>query len=323
MLEPLQSLGVHNYCIAFNTWCDRIRCKSLVEEVLSKGFLKEDVEHAAVCVESRPVDVSASDLARDTNPQSTFPMIKQSFTEYNNEKCRADVLLSEVVKDGSAILYGTVSHSHMTLAMRAVKAKAKWDIPTSEYLTFAVCDANGLLSIAAVAAHPNGKELAELLQMGMEWEVLSWKMDVEEPDAASIISQALNSAQQIAMSQTEIQAIHCLNGLAIAANAGQATSLAFETVRENARKHLGHVVDDLEFVDVYDFCNQLGIGRNSYVPDLLDFMSQWVDSKKRRLKYSAFADANKLGADVPRTKLALIKSCYKRKPQGYHISFSN
>ena len=296
-----------------------MRCKALAEDVLARGFLKDDVEHMAVCIEARPAEVSAQKYGCTTNPDSTFPVLTQSFTEYNIHKCRADVILSECIKDGAPVVYGSISHSHMALAIRAFKAGAKWGIEpfkTSDSMTFPVCNANGELSLAAVAAHANGSELATVAQMGMEWEVLSWKIDVEEPDAASVISTALNSAQQIAMSQTEVQAIHCLNGLAIAANAANATSVAFETVRENARKHLGHVVDDLEFVDLYSFCNELGMGKHSYVLELLDFMSQWVDSSKRRIKYSAFAEANKLGAEYPWTKVALIKSCYRRKPSG-------
>ena len=62
----------------------------------------------------------------------------------------------------------------------------------------AYCDRSGKLSVAEVARSQNGKELAELLEEWFLCEVLSWKMDAEEPTAATIISQALNKGSELA-----------------------------------------------------------------------------------------------------------------------------
>ena len=59
------------------------------------------------------------------------------------------------------------------------------------------CDAQGKLSLSAVAEHVNGIQLAEMVKQGLEIELLSHKMDIEEPTAASTISQALNVAQEV------------------------------------------------------------------------------------------------------------------------------
>ena len=67
-------------------------------------------------------------------------------------------------------------------------------------------DGEGKLSVSVVAAHPNGKELAEVLSEGVDCEVLSWEMDVEEPTAASIISQSLNKTHELALRTTELTA---------------------------------------------------------------------------------------------------------------------
>ena len=40
---------------------------------------------------------------------------------------------------------------------------------------------------------------------GLEWEMLSWKMDVEEPDAALIISIALNKKNEAAMKTGQLE----------------------------------------------------------------------------------------------------------------------
>ena len=48
-----------------------------------------------------------------------------------------------------------------------------------------------LWSLSAVAEHVNGIQSAEMVKEGLEIELLSHKMDIEEPTAASTISQAL------------------------------------------------------------------------------------------------------------------------------------
>ena len=54
-----------------------------------------------------------------------------------------------------------------------------------------ILDANGNYSMDKVKAHD--PTWHELCLTGIKWEVLSWKMDVEEPDVALIISNALNN----------------------------------------------------------------------------------------------------------------------------------
>ena len=283
---------------------------SLLEDVLKDGFLKEEMQHAAVCVEAQPSAVAGGKAASDLS----LAPLTESFGEYNARKSLADEELAECFSGHPIVVYGTISHSHMSLCLRAFKLGAKWKIAGASELGFNACDEEGRLSVAAVADHANCLDLVELVTNGVLFEVLSWKMDVEQPDAASIISHALNQPQTLAMHQTEQQAIEVLNGLAIPQNAHSAQALAFSTVREKARAHLGHVVDDLEFVDLYEYCSNLGMGKTSFMQDLMQYMSAFVDPKKRRLKFSAFADANKLGLECPRLKVALIKKSYRSKP---------
>ena len=164
----------------------------MLEEVLSKGFLKEEMQHVAVCVEYKPSAVTESSYV--TNPDSSLPMLSESFEAYNKRKSRADELLSACFQEHGLVLYGTLSHTHMALILRAFKCNAKWNMAASEILQFPVCDSSGQLSVSAVAEHPNCVELVDLVHNGVNFEVLSWKMDAEEPDAASLISHALNSA---------------------------------------------------------------------------------------------------------------------------------
>ena len=79
-----------------------------------------------------------------------------------------------------------------------------------------LCDSQGKLSLSAVAEHANGIELAQMVKEGLEIEVLSHQMDIEEPSAASTISQALNVSQEVALRTSELTAVSVLKGEMIA-----------------------------------------------------------------------------------------------------------
>ena len=97
------------------------------------------------------------------------------------------------------------------LVLRGVLTGATWSLVLADQ-GIIYCDEKGQLSPTAVAAHPNGVELQEVLTEGVDCEILSWKMDIEEPGAALLISQALNSGQEMAMRTTEITAVAVLAG---------------------------------------------------------------------------------------------------------------
>ena len=90
----------------------------------------------------------------------------------------------------------------MMLVLRAFLTKAKWSLPPNAKKNIYFCDDKGHLCLTAVAESPNGKELAETVTEGLECEVLSWRMDLEEPTAASVISHALNKGHEIALRTT-------------------------------------------------------------------------------------------------------------------------
>ena len=98
------------------------------------------------------------------------------------------------------------------LILRAFLAKALWHLPANAAKGITLCDAEGKLSISAVAGHPNLKQLAETLTEGIEVELLSCNMDIEEPSAASIISQSLNIEQELALRTSELTAVAVLKG---------------------------------------------------------------------------------------------------------------
>ena len=109
--------------------------------------------------------------------------------------------------DGCDIVYGTLSHSHLLMVLLCLQKGAEWQMP--ERWAHLV-GPGGKLDCAAVAAADS--QLAELLRDGLEMEVLSWKIYKEEPSACSLISQALNSGQNLALHTTELTALAVLTG---------------------------------------------------------------------------------------------------------------
>ena len=105
-------------------------------------------------------------------------------------------------------------------------------------------------------------------------------MVIEEPTAASTISQALNKARAIALQTTEQTAIAVLKGeIIIQMSKDIGPKVAFATVRERVRWPLDHVVDDPDFIELFDLLMNLGVGRNTYADDLLDFITKYANWK--------------------------------------------
>ena len=300
----IDSLGVHPKNRG-GVYPSGVRCKSLCVEVIEVGFIKEEVNHAVVAVEETP---AAHIRSRGDDYVSG--------SSYNVEKCRKDELLNTCFNNPyDGVQHMLLSHNHIVLVMRAFSTKAKWDLAPNAEQGIIFCDDKGRLSLTAVAEHANGKELGELMEEGIECETLGWRMDVEEPTAASVISQALNTGQDVALRTTELTAVAVLKGeiiVQMSKDVGQ--RVAFQTVRDRVRQQLRHAADDPDLPEVFDFLISLGVGKNSYIDELLEFGSCFVDSKKRQLRFGAFAVARKICIEAPLTRVAVIKRAYRKKP---------
>ena len=283
-----------------------VRCKSLALDVLDAGVVKEEMNHALVAVEETPTE-HIRDRGEDYVSGAT----------YNRKKCAEDELLITCFEPPcDAVNMQWLSHNHMLIVCRAFMTGAKWDLPPNEAKGITFCDDKGRLSLTAVAAHPNGKELGEVIAAGLDCECLSWKMDIEEPSAASVISLALNRGHEIALRTTELTAVAVLKGEIIAqlSNTSLGQRVAFQTVRERVRQQLDVTADDPDLPEVFDFLISGGVGTNTYIDDLLKFCEVFVDSKKRQLRFSAFAVPNQMCVQAQWSRIAVIKRAYRKKP---------
>ena len=161
--------------------------------------------------------------------------------------------------------------------------------------------------------------MLDMITGGIEMETLSWKIYKEEPTACSKISYALNKGNQLALRTTELTAMKVLSGeLAMAMSSAVAEDMLFESIQAKVRHELDFLVDDPEFIEMFEYLLNLGGPTQSYVPGLLRYLEIYLEESERRLRPQAFQVPNRLGGhkgqDFPRARIALIKRAYRQKP---------
>ena len=229
--------------------------------------------------------------------------------EFNKDKC-TDPRLQVCFQEQTDTLYGTLSHSHLLLVLLSFRHGASWKVP-AEFR--GLLNQDGGWNFAAVAEIDPA--LGQLCRNGLFMEVLSWKMYVEEPDACSLISQALNKKHAHALHTTEITALAALLGAcASELESAVAGKIVFESVQRRVRIQLAEYADEPEFIDLFEFVVNIGVRNAPFLPHLMEFLSTFVDSKKRQLRLQAFAMVNKLPNACPWTKIALVMRCYRQQP---------
>jgi len=282
------------------------RCKSLAVDAFNGGFVMEEFSHLLVSVEQPPLEVIRT-RGKDY----------ESLADYNRNKCAADELLMKLYEPPfHQLTQALLAHNHMMVVLRAFIVQAQWNIPPSDEKGVTFCDADGKLSITAVAESMNGAEAAKLIAEGCDCEALSYKMDEEEPSAASLISQALNRCNEVALRTTEMQAVAALSGEIIAqwTNTELGQNVAFESVLENVRHKLDMAADDPDLIQVFDFLIWSGVGRNRYVDELTQFARVFVNAGKRQLRLSAFGVINQMPKNARWSSVAVLKRAYRKPP---------
>ena len=104
--------------------------------------------------------------------------------------------------EGIVAIAGSLSHSHLNCAMRNIIGGKKGcecapDRKKCECGSCPILDDNGNYSLVKVQSYDEA--WARDCHSGIKWEMLAWKMDEEEPNAALIISIALNKKNEAAM----------------------------------------------------------------------------------------------------------------------------
>ena len=115
--------------------------------------------------------------------------------------------------EGIVAIAGSLSHSHMNCAMRnIIGGKFGCECPENsqkcECASSPILDDKGRYSLVKVQAHD--ADWGQDCLSGVKWEMLSHNMDDEEPDAALIISIALNKKNEVAMKTGHLEIMSTL-----------------------------------------------------------------------------------------------------------------
>jgi hypothetical protein len=174
---------LHPSLLGFHFWNrDNIppngeRCDELTCEYDTNGYDPEEAERDNIAVRWR---------AGDT---------KQ--VEYNRRSCAADRLLANVPSEWALVAL-TLSHSHTNQvhknALAGTKSSAK-----------GFCSSTGYLDMSVIRGRD--VEFFNKAQAGLHWELLSADMELEEPEAAAIISCAQNTKNGVALLAHELQGL--------------------------------------------------------------------------------------------------------------------
>ena len=282
-----------------------LRGKELLVELAKVGIIQDEVDHHGYAVEEMPLDKVLD--CKDPNFISTL--------EYNVRECAKDELLSGIYDEpNNRVFHNWLAHNHVLTICRAILARQLWRLADIQDMNIIFCDKDGRLSLDRIAGSVNCQQLTPIIRDGVLCRVLSWKMDVEEPDAAAIISTAFNELNQAAMRTTELQAFNVLKGgiiIQMSKDVGQA--VAFQTTVDKVKSMLGPAADDPDLVQLFDFLVSNGVGKNFYIDEFLEWATASINPHKRRLRFAAFIPINNMCA-LPLSRCAVAKRAYRGKP---------
>jgi len=208
---PLCILGVHPDNRA-RVYPMEDTCVNLGLEIIFSGVSVDEANREGVCVQEVPAE-------EQRNVRPSHGGVYEAYFAYNKRKTSAVAALQTCFNKTLAMSYGTLSHSHLLLILLAMSTGAKWPIlKGSQYESLKkLQDPDGRWNMAALTA--KDENFKELIKNGLRMEVLSWKMLIEEPDACSLISQAMQKGCEFALRTSEITALSAVAGAVTMAKA--------------------------------------------------------------------------------------------------------
>ena len=196
-----------------------------------------------------PIEANSNGVAVEQKP-SVEGGSGRTFQDAFEETCKTD---PDMLASGEGIvaIAGSLSHSHLNCATRNIIGRKKGcECPPGrkkcECGIWPILDDDGNYCLVKVQAHDDA--WARDCHSGVGWELLSWKMDEEEPDAALIISIALNKKNEAAMKTGHTEIWNTLVGLCKPDPHGV---VKLEPVRDKLVDLYGAAVDHPDFVNAF------------------------------------------------------------------------
>ena len=273
------------------------RCKSLVQGILcpSGGWDQSEVEYGGCVVQEVPV--------------AERPVNYVTYTQFALKECAGSELLFPV-SDNIEFEYGSLAHGHICLVLKGCMKGARFHVDGISVVT-----GENKGCVDAESWQTKYPEMYRAALEGLPSEELSWRLNIEEPKAAVVISRVLNNKNRVQLLPTEMEVIAVLSlqiDLAVADRL--AHDVSFATLKEDLRRFLDCLVDDPDFIKVFKFVLELGRASDGFIPYLKSWYGTYVDASIRKLKLDTFKMLSGLRLEEPWFKIACVIWCYRGKP---------
>ena len=222
------------------------RCASLLSDILGQGFDANEADCNGALVQETPGKTTVHD--------------------FNMKSCDGDERLEPSV-EGLTMSYGSLSHSHLNQVFKNVLGR----VPVTG---LKISNSNGRLDINIL--EEVDKDFARYCKDGLLWDVLSYKIQEEEPDGLNVIQAALNSKNAMALAQHEMEAIASLSRLCKASSAVAGT-VNFQMAKEQLAFTLPGMTEDPDFIHLFRFVVDLGGDASCFIPDLMEFTGKFLN----------------------------------------------
>lgn len=225
-----------------------LRVQELFEGVHKDGFDPQEANVNAVAVEDNPAK----------------PVFQTCF-EQRHAFAQNELALRV---HGQTATRGSLSHTHLNQTFRNAAGGIVVNIA-------AICGPDGRVDSMVMEQHDPA--WANFVTAGITWEVLSHKMDIEEPGAANDIQVSLNRKNQQAMASSMGEMISTMVGLINSKPHGTLASISYQLVRQKMQETYGENVEHPCFLAMFHSIVQLGGDRSPFMPDLMSFMGTFVN----------------------------------------------
>ena len=257
------------------------RLKQLTGTFAKEGYDPIEANTNGVVVEEKPKSAGGSGHVY----QSNF-----------STKLNGDPEIAEFGVGGLKATFASCGHGHLNCSLRNVAAGKRGCecfeltvVGKTKKMRCAcangpIVDEDGNYSMELLLGHDS--EWHQDCLIGIQWEVLSHKMEDEEPDAARIICVALNKRNEAAMKTGHLEIMSTLTSLCIP----HPTSgpVAYEPVRDKLLDLYGADVDHPDFVHWFRFILAAGGAGSLHLADLTDFTTVFVNQKLRKIQISVY-----------------------------------
>ena len=307
---PLRLLGVHPDNRA-GQYPSPYRVVNLLCQILRTGFNANEANHEGVVVQELPVEYH--DEYKRKHGSAYQPLRR-----YNLDRTKGVSELKPAFSEEAPVTYGTLSHSTLTVGLLCLLNEAEW--PTADEKEAADLTRfrkPGSVAWDLKALKAGDINLRQVLEHGIRFEVLSWRVLLEEAEGTcSKISHALNLAQAVAMNTHELE---CLSKMLKTVQSELAASkvanrVDWMKVKAVVDAQMPGAMEESEQLEMFTFVINTGAATTGHAQALLDFGRRFVDHSKRRLAPQAFAAVNALAEELPRSKVALLMRSYHKTP---------